>query len=235
MVNALLTRQLLKSPANSINRIDAKVLYPLLTCKSSHIPHAAFHLLHRKIPAEQEQVSLEAVLAKTDDSRLPEELISLILEPPTLERTEHTYSSTGLPVDFGRSYLLGWKLVFDHWSNASYTVQSNYVRNIKEGDCLSQLLDLIFEILIGSRPKPCDASKYEIESYMPDFEDSPEKDLHWLLIHLYYLSLKHLPALSKAWWRDHCTRQLQKPVEAWTQKYVCGSSTIFQWVCRSLC
>ncbi|KAL8864521.1 MAG: hypothetical protein Q9174_007323, partial [Haloplaca sp. 1 TL-2023] len=42
----------------------------------------------------------------------------------------------------------------------------------------------------------------------------------WFLIHLYYLALKHLPTLSKSWWRDHTSRQTQISVEEWTTKYI---------------
>ena len=99
-------------------------------------------------------------------------------------------------------------------------VQNEYVRLIKEGSYLNNLLTLIFDFLVGSRNKALDPSQYEIETYDPGTEGSPEKHFNWLLVHLYYLSLKHLPALARAWWRDDCSRQLQKSVDEWTTDHV---------------
>lgn len=47
---------------------------------------------------------------------LPDELLSLLLEPPKADRiTEIDDEKAWLGL---RSYLLGWKIVFDHFSNA---------------------------------------------------------------------------------------------------------------------
>lgn len=53
---------------------------------------------------------------------------------------------------------------------------------------------------------------------MPDDEPS-ERDTQWLLVHLYYLSLKHLSLFTKNWWIDS-KKRIKGPVETWTQKYV---------------
>ena len=51
-----------------------------------------------------------------------------------------------------------------------------------------------------------------------DLEDS-EHDLHWLLVHLYYLTLKYTPSLAKAHYMDLKSKQTRLAVEAWTSRF----------------
>lgn len=90
--------------------------FPLLTAHSRVVQRAAYIVLHRYIPEVQEQVSLDVALSNTS-IRLPDELLSLLLESPTMESISASFGEdrmwTGL-----RSYLLSWKVVFDHFTNA---------------------------------------------------------------------------------------------------------------------
>jgi hypothetical protein len=94
------------------------------------------------------------------------------------------------------------------------------VDNLKEGGYLTGLLDFAFDFLGHSKGRSIDASKFDIESYTPDLEESPLKDTQWLLIHLYYLSLRFTPSLSKSWWIDCKVRQKVLSVESFTEKYM---------------
>jgi E3 ubiquitin-protein ligase listerin len=49
--------------------------------------------------------------------------------------------------------------------------------------------------------------------------ESLERDMHWLLIHLYYLGLKYIPGIVKNWWLACQNRQTSLAVQAWTEKY----------------
>ena len=201
---------------------DADDLYPLLACESAALQRCAYEILHRHIPKTQEQLSLDAALSEDYTAKLPEKILSLILVAPVCgELVGGEDQTIFMPL---RGYLLSWKLVFDHWINASHKVQSDYASSVRQGTYLKKLLDFAFELLIHSRTRPVDASRFDINSYALDREESPEKGIQWLTIHLYYLSLKYLPSLSRAWWRDECPRNLQRPVEAWTEKYVRLSS-----------
>lgn len=91
-------------------------VYPLLPAHSLVIQHAAFTLLHRYIPSVQEQVSFDVALSKSE-VKLPFELISLLLGAPTMESISLSYGDDKTWADI-RSYLLSWKLIFDHFSNA---------------------------------------------------------------------------------------------------------------------
>ena len=95
---------------------DVNKLFPLLTANSRAVQRAAYAVLHRYIPQTQEQVSFDVALSKSA-VKLPDELMSLLLEPPTMESvlsaSEEDRTWTTI-----RSYLLSWKVVFDHFSNA---------------------------------------------------------------------------------------------------------------------
>ncbi|MCJ1398227.1 hypothetical protein MMC11_001424 [Xylographa trunciseda] len=217
IVNELLARLLTKPYPMSYNAIQD--LYPVIACESAALQHAAYEMLHKHIPENQEEMSIEAALSKTFEAKLPEELLSLILTVPQHDEPLTLDWENPLPLPL-KGYLLSWNLVFDHWINASYKLQSDYVTSIKDGTYLNSFLSFAFDYLVSSRAKPIDGSRYDPEHYTAGSEDQPERDASALIIHTYFLCLKNLPTLSKAWWRDTCPRQLQKPVEAWTEKYI---------------
>ena len=217
IVNEILGRTL-ASLSQHIS-IDIEELYPVLASESAAFQQAAYELLHTQIPNAQEQISIDKALSKDFVAQLPQELLSLILAPPPMDiLAEHNFERTMAPPL--RSYLLSWKLIFDHWRKASYKVQADYVAALKEGTYLQDFLSFALNILITARSHPIDASKFDIETFTPKISDSPEQETHWLLIHLYYLSLRYVPSLSKEWWRDNAPRQLNIAAEAWTQKYI---------------
>lgn len=90
--------------------------FSLLTANSSVVQKAGFEVLHQFIPKSQEQISFDVALSKTTVN-LPDELISLLLEPPTMDIFSATLSESAAWMSV-RAYLLSWKVVFDHFSNA---------------------------------------------------------------------------------------------------------------------
>ncbi|KAL2042416.1 hypothetical protein N7G274_004908 [Stereocaulon virgatum] len=217
IVNELLSR-LLSGLSDDVN-IKTHDLYPVLASASAALQQLAYQLLHTHIPAAQEQVSVDKALTKDFIAQLPQELLSLILSAPSFGTlAEHNFGRT--MVSTLRSYLLSWKLTFDHWQNASYKVQADYIATLKEGTYIQDFLTFALNILITSRTRPIDASKFDIETYTAGDSETPEHETHHLLIHLYYLCLRHLPTLSKEWWRDTASRSLNIATETWTQKYI---------------
>ena len=225
-VNELLARQVFQA-RNDVASANTSGLFPVLASESLALQEAAYELLHSQIPKRQENISLEKALSKGYVAKLPEELLSLLIEAPNLDNIADADFKRSIPA-FLRSYLLSWKLVFDHWEGASDAVKNDYVNSIKEGSYVDGLLLLASDLLISSRIRPVDASKFDIEQYVSGIEDSPEKDAQWLLAHLYLLALKHLPTLSKTWWRDNTSRQTQISVESWTEKYISPLVTSFE-------
>lgn len=194
-------------------------LYAVLACESSALQLAAYHILHFQIPSAQGQISLDKALEKDFNAKLPDELLSLIVVAPS----PSTFDGTGLAIYVPhalRSYLLSWKLIFDHWTNSSDKTKADYAASLKESPYLQILLDFVYQTLIRNKPKPFDASTFEKSSFIPDASKTLDEEIHELLVHLYFLSLKHLPSLCRSWWRDTTLRQSTTAVEAWTEKYV---------------
>ena len=219
MVNDLLKRLIVKRSPPELADVSLEQLCPIMACKSDSLQDAAFKILHDKIPSKQEQISMEAALSDDYTAKLPEELLSLIVAIPVIDLNRAASSRRGIPLPL-RTYLLTWLLVFDHWNHASYRVQNQYADYIKTGSYVKNLLDYIFDNIITQRLRPVDASRFAVDRFDLHEEDSLEREVQWLLCHLYYLCLLRLPLLSKAWWRDETSRKLQRPVEEWTAKYV---------------
>lgn len=117
MVNDLLARQIAKIPLEHLQ--ETEDLFPLLYVESQHVQQTAFDILHKQIPALQEQVSIDAALEKTT-ARLPEELLSLVLESPTVASLTEANFERSVPLPL-KGYLLSWILVFDHLQHAVST------------------------------------------------------------------------------------------------------------------
>lgn len=77
----------------------------------------------------------------------------------------------------------------------------------------------MFEFLQKGHGKLVDASKLDIRTFELDQSEDYEKETQWLLIHLYFLCLRHLANLTKAWWID-AKKRVKGPVETWTEKFV---------------
>lgn len=217
------------------NLEEVNKTFPLLTAQSRVIQRAAYIVLHRYIPEIQEQISLDVALSGTS-VKLPYELMSLLLEPPTMDSISASLREDRMWTGV-RSYLLSWKVVFDHFTHAvsfcfdvfklvqllileqSAAVQEQYAASIKEDEILSPLLGFTFDFLQGAHGKIVDASKFDVRNFEPDQSETAEKETQWLLIHLYFLSLRHLANIAKNWWIDS-PKRIKGPMESWTERYV---------------
>tara|TARA_R110002003_G_scaffold391_15_gene19527 strand:- start:14357 stop:17701 length:3345 start_codon:yes stop_codon:yes gene_type:complete len=215
MVNDVLARQIAKVSLKHLESTEE--LYPLLYVESQPVQQTAFDILHKQIPEAQEQISIDSALEKST-ARLPEELLSLIIDAPTVAALAEANFERNVPLPL-RGYLLSWLLVFDHLEHASFKVKNDYVDHIKEGEYLPGLLNFTFDFLGHAHNKPVDVSKLDITIYQPDIEP-PKRDLQWLLTHLYFLCLKHVPSLAKAWFIDCKSRATVVTLEPWTEKHV---------------
>ncbi|OHE97290.1 hypothetical protein CORC01_07345 [Colletotrichum orchidophilum] len=221
IVDALICRQVNKIPLKHIT--DLSDLYGLIAADSRSIQTAAFNLLHFALPARQEELSVNVLLDKTD-ARLPDELLSLLLDAPTLERyPDEVLAQFPLAV---RSYLLSWHLIFDAFSTASLKVRQDYTEHLKTENYIAPLMDFTFDVLGHSAAHPLNLEReglttQHITSYSVSLADaeSDERNLHWLLVHLYYLTLKYTPGLFKTWYLDCRSKQTRIAVEAWMTRY----------------
>jgi len=215
MVNDVLARQIAKVSLKHLESTEE--LFPLLYVESQPVQQTAFDILHKQIPLAQEQISIDSALEKTT-ARLPEELLSLILDAPTTAGLADAHFDRSVPLQL-RGYLLSWLLVFDHLEHASFKVKNDYVEHIKEGEYLRGLLNFTFDFLGHAHNKPVDVSKLDVTTYKPDVEP-PKRDLQWLLTHLYFLCLRHVPSLTKSWFIDCKSRATVVTLEPWTEKFV---------------
>lgn len=97
-------------------------IYSLLYAQSHAVQQSAFDILRKHIYAAQEQIAFDAALSKKD-AHLPEELLSLILEAPTMAGLEDASFERIMPLPL-RGYLLSWILVFDHFQDTVRFIQA---------------------------------------------------------------------------------------------------------------
>ncbi|KAI0161086.1 hypothetical protein GGR52DRAFT_562845 [Hypoxylon sp. FL1284] len=221
IVDSVICRQVEKIPLNHVK--DLSEIYGLVASDSRAIQTAAFTLLHKALPAAQEQLSLDVLLEKKD-AQLPDELLSLLLDAPTLE----AYSDEALaqfPTSI-RSYLLSWHLVFDTFGAASFKVRGDYAETFKTSNYVGPLLNFTFDVLGHSAAHPLNLDKAnftddQIRGYDLAVAESEneERNMQWLLIHLYYLVLKFVPGLFKSWYIDCRSKQTKIAVAGWMTRY----------------
>lgn len=216
VTNELLERILGTLPARPLEEADD--LFPLLYASSWAIQGAAFNLLHKHIPAAQEKVSFDAAL-EDKAAHLPDELLSLIMNAPTLDSLADASFLNAMPSQL-QGFLNSWRVLFDHFNGSSFRVKGDYVEQLKEGGYLTGLLDLTFDFLRLSTGRPVDASKFSVAEYTSRTEENVETDVQWLLTHLYYLALSYLPSLVKSYVLELRSRTVPQTIETWTSKYI---------------
>lgn len=222
----LITADLLRRQLSHISIRYDVFLYSLLSSSETAIRGAAYDLLHRSIPGEQEKISLDLALEKKIVHLAPA-LLSLLSEAPQAKSPEVAPTR--------QSYLLRWHLVFDHFPKSSYKLRETYAADIKEKDVLGQLLDLIVDVCRITSSRPSDASKTDITNFKIGSAETDEQEELWLAMHLYYCCLLFLPGLTRSWFIEQKNR-VKSPLESWTQRYFAptlmsaATATVTEWV-----
>lgn len=221
IVDGIICRQVEKLPLKHID--DVSDLYGLMAAESRTVQTAAFTVLHKALPAAQEQLSVDVLLDKKN-AQLPDELLSLLLEAPTLDAySDEELSRFPTPI---RSYLLTWSLIFDAFIAASYKVRSDYADNLKAANYIGPLMDFIVDVLGHSAACSLNLDKANftaehIRSYDLKLADADEdeRNMQWLLIHIFYLVMKFVPGLFRSWFMDCRSKQTKISVETWMARY----------------
>ncbi|KAI1481951.1 Zfp294 protein [Daldinia eschscholtzii] len=221
IVDSIICRLVEKLPLHHIK--DLSELYGLVASDARSIQTAAFSILHKALPAAQEDLSLDVLIEKKE-AQLPDELLSLLLDAPTLEK----YSDEALgrfpsPV---RSYLLSWHLVFDSFKAAAFKVRSDYAENLKAANYVGPLMEFTFDVLGHSAARPLNLEKANFtKEHIKEYDiklaeaETEERNMQWLLIHLFYLVLKYVPSLFKAWYMECRSKQTKIAVEGWMTEF----------------
>ncbi|KAI1265042.1 hypothetical protein F5Y18DRAFT_386984 [Xylariaceae sp. FL1019] len=221
IVDSIICRQVEQLPLHHVR--DLSELYGLIPSGFRPIQTAAFSILHKAVPAEVEKISVDVLLEKRS-AQLPDELLSLLLDAPTLDMyPDEILQQFPTPV---RAYLLSWHLIFDAFRAASFKVRSDYTENLKAENYIGPLLDFMFDVLGHSAAHglSLDRSNFDTEHIRAyDLKlaesESEERNMQWLFIHLFYLILKYVPGLFKTWYIGCRSKQTKIAVEAWTARY----------------
>ncbi|KAK9480305.1 hypothetical protein V1514DRAFT_346298 [Lipomyces japonicus] len=194
---------------------DSKVLFNVLSVDSEALQDSILFIEEQRIARAQEELAIEAALDTHGvlTIELPVELLSLVMTIPSKDADNFGNKLTSSL----RGYLYSWILIFEHFNNATFAVKSKYVENLKEGDYVPDLIGFVFESFGLDQPgKPFDVSKISsIQEYRP----GESVDSYWLLSHVYYLTLKHVPSIVRKWYSEIRNRQLSIAVENFTQKF----------------
>ncbi|EMR66173.1 putative zfp294 protein [Eutypa lata UCREL1] len=221
IVDAFICRQVEKIPLDHVE--DVSELYGLVSGDFRTIQTAAFTVLHKVLPATQEKLSVDVLLEKKD-AQLPDELLSLLLDAPTLEAyPDDVLVQFPTPI---RSYLLSWHLVFDTFQAASFKVRGDYAENLKSAKYIGPLMDFTFDVLGHSAAHALNLDKANFtEEHIRKYDlklaeaETEERNMQWLLVHLFYLVLKYAPGLFKTWFIDCRSKQTKIAVHNWMTKY----------------
>ena len=89
-------------------------MFPFVNSKPQSLQYAVFALLRSHIRGTQQEISVNAALDKAT-VRLPEELVSLIIQAPEMSLLEVVTAGEDIPMP-ARTYLSSWLLVFDHFA-----------------------------------------------------------------------------------------------------------------------
>lgn len=191
----------LSRQVRTVDVSNAQHTLDLLAAKEKTLQDTAYDILHRQIPAKQEQLSIDLALEQ-HAVHLPPELLALVADNADPRR-----------------YLLSWKLLFDHYPKASYRLQEAYTADVKSSGQLGLLLDFICDRIQLTSNRPVDATKFEIAEYTILTAESEDQEIQWLAIHVYFLCLVYVPALVKEWYIQQ-KNKIKMPLESWTQKYM---------------
>ncbi|KAI1330876.1 hypothetical protein F5Y16DRAFT_318733 [Xylariaceae sp. FL0255] len=221
IVDSILCRKIGELPLQHIS--DLSDIYGLVASDFRTIQMAAFTILNKAIPKMQEQLAVDVLLEK-QDARLPDELLSLLLDPPTLDSySEEALTQFPTPI---RSYLFSWYLVFDAFQAASYKMRGDYNESLKTENYIGPLMDFMFDVLGHSAARGINLERANFESeHIRHYDlrlaesEPEERNMQWLLIHIFYLVLKYVPGLFKTWYLDCRSKQTKIAVEAWMTRY----------------
>ncbi|KAK9240258.1 hypothetical protein V1525DRAFT_395466 [Lipomyces kononenkoae] len=220
--DAALSRQILECPADKMP--ESTELFHVLSVESEPLQKAILKLEQRIIPVTQESLAMEAALDTHGvlTIELPVELLSLVMTIPDALNDDidiEEIRAGGMDAEM-RAYLFSWKLIFEYFENAPFALKTKYAESLKEGEYIDSVLNVLASLLNLTSGKPADASKVPFTRYDPDeVLDTAEQDLQWLLLHIYYQLLRHVPSIVRKWWAEIRNRQLSLAVDSFTQKY----------------
>lgn len=146
------------------------------------------------------------------------------MDAPTLEMyPEEMLVQFPAPI---RSYLLAWHLIFDAYSTASLKVQNDYSESLKKQNFVVSFFNFMFDVLGHSAGYELNLDRegftkemircYDIKLAESEVE---ERNMQWLLVHLLFRALMHIPGLFRMWYLECGDKQTKNTLSAWLVKY----------------
>lgn len=218
-------------------------LYALFSSSSViNLQRIATHLLLQQISETQQDVILEYQMSKSgvgNDSfeptqaRLPAALLQII------ESHESHVEDDMIANDFSSvfKYLWSWVLIFQFFEDSTYSMKADYIKQLKDKNCINRLLDSIFDTLPLTEmqffntlvlepveknskvsPENCLVQTYNITRKTEGTLGQKEA-LH-LLSHLYYSCCHFIGSLTRQWYTEVRDLQLKQQVQKFSVRYV---------------
>ncbi|KAI9139465.1 hypothetical protein BKA69DRAFT_1085574 [Paraphysoderma sedebokerense] len=220
----LLTDLIINIPSKIIkSQSSADDLYKLIRSRQASVQRCAYLGLRRIAGVRVQEISLILELTPIDEEsqemKLPNELMDLILRPVHKIIVDDSTTEIDLHEVFG--YLLSWKIIFDHFDNATFQLKSIYVDQLRFTSAVPNLLNLLFQILVSNgMGSSFDLTKWGIEEYdVHGFDVTSILSFNLFSAHIYHRALVHIPTLVRLFWTECRHRQLTLAVESYTQTH----------------
>lgn len=219
-------------------------LYKLLsTSKFLNLQRVATSLLQSYILETQQDFVIEYLLRRSNLSDNGDEVDEGIKLPSSLianiDQNVFKFEESLESKNYSEAvkYLWSWVLIFDHFKDMIYSIKAQYINQIKADRKIESLLDAIFAVADVSDSTflkklvitPLEKlSKATLEnSLLQDYlikdgciGETVDFEMHFLLVHLYYLSFQYLGSFVQQWFNEIRDLQLKKLVESFSTRYV---------------
>ncbi|KAF8755405.1 Ring finger [Rhizoctonia solani] len=222
--NSYLAEVIQAIPSEQIHPDLFEKLFSLVFSESVPIKLTAHYLARRALSQITEQRVLEAAvnapsvsLAETDvqaekSFELPHPLVEKLVSSGS---SQANYSNIDL--------LLAWWLALEFFDKTSLKIKQDYFDQLRRLNLVkTSLLPCLFKLLnLGiSGEKPFNLSPWQVDVfYLNLYDNSFTSAENVLAAHIYFKSLKFIPALIRAWYSECQDRQLCASVSAYTRNY----------------
>lgn len=242
--NELMERILIKTAMpKSFVGDKVNMFYDLLsTSKFLNLQRVATSYLQKYILETQQDFVIEYLLRTSNLGDSDENVAQNVKLPSSLLANIHDISKFELALeaeDFSTAvkYLWSWILIFDHFKDTTYSIKAEYISQLKSEGAINSLLDIIFgsvdvsdnnflkKLVISPLAKQAKATADNclIQDYLVKngcVGESPNFEMNFLLLHLYYLSFQYLGSLVQQWFNEIRDLQLKNQVEKFSLRYV---------------
>ncbi|KAK6457438.1 uncharacterized protein RJT20DRAFT_127670 [Scheffersomyces xylosifermentans] len=243
--NDLLVRVLLSVdlPIEALREKEGSFYSVVSHCSFSSLKRVAVFFLSQVIVPTQQELVVEYQLSKStlnQDGEYDGSNLNIEIPPTLLEVVEKPLNHDVEDNDADSSnsiasFVWSWYLIFSHFEDITYSLRAEYIKHLKEKDSIDYLLNYIFEqvdvadnkflkkLSLEEQVKPSASvesiiQNYDISEGFPAEEFTFE--LKFVLVHLYYLSLRYIGSYVQNWFKEIRDRQLKQKIEKFTVKYV---------------